>query len=187
MSDKTLRAALVAHEKKVVDMVLSCYRENSLVEVPITSQVVLDSRDAFLAALADSADTKGKDMNILAIPMRESIQMALDELGEPRPEYPQPVANAVEILRNALADTPAAILKKLPSADAPEGPWADRDRLRAALIEHRADLHGGSTRPCATCRQSAEALGIEGLVPGQCSRGETDRIALNRLDAQQKP
>ena len=36
------------------------------------------------------------------------------------------------------------------AADAPEGPWeelkADRDRLRAALIEHRADLHRGSNR-----------------------------------------
>ena len=34
---------------------------------------------------------------------RESIRMALDELGEPQPGYPAPVANAVEILKRALA------------------------------------------------------------------------------------
>lgn len=41
MTDTTLREALVAHEKKVVDMVLSCYEENSLVEVSIISRNVL--------------------------------------------------------------------------------------------------------------------------------------------------
>ncbi len=45
-------------------------------------------------------------MNITAPPMRESIRMALDELGEPQPDYPAPVANAVNLLRDALANWP---------------------------------------------------------------------------------
>ncbi len=53
-------------------------------------------------------------------------------------------------------------------------------KLRKALIEHRADLHGWSSRPCPTCRESAEVLGIAGMVPGCCARGDTDRDALNR-------
>lgn len=48
-----VRQALIAHEKKVVDMVLSC--QGDPVEVNSTSRNVLDSRDAFLAALSDSA------------------------------------------------------------------------------------------------------------------------------------
>ena len=69
-TDKTLREALIAHEKKVVDMVLSCYKENSLVEVPITSRNVLDSRDAFLAALAPDAPEG---------PTIEQIEVRLDQ------------------------------------------------------------------------------------------------------------
>ncbi len=46
-------------------------------------------------------------MNITGPPMRESIRMALDELGEPQPDYPVPVANAVGILRDALANWPS--------------------------------------------------------------------------------
>lgn len=65
--------------------------------------------------------------------------------------------------------------------DAPGGPSKTESKLRKALIGHRADLHGGSTRPCSTCRESAEALGIAGMVPAQCARGDTDRNALNRL------
>ena len=41
--------------------------------------------------------------------------------------------------------------------------------LREALFQHRADLHGYSKRPCATCRNSAKALGISKLVPDSCS------------------
>ena len=51
MSDK-LREALIAHEKKVVDMVLSCQGDPTGVNV--TSTKVLASREVFLA-LADSA------------------------------------------------------------------------------------------------------------------------------------
>ena len=37
--------------------------------------------------------------------LREAIDAALHELGEPGPGYPAPVANAVDILRAALRDT----------------------------------------------------------------------------------
>ena len=53
---------------------------------------------------------------------------------------------------------------------------AENVRLRAALINHRADLHSGSSRPCETCRQSAAALGIS--VPDKCARGSLDAAAL---------
>ncbi len=55
---------------------------------------------------------------------------------------------------------------------------ADVARLREALLEHRADLHGYSTRPCPTCRKSADALGLRGRVPDTCSRAEHDSAAL---------
>ena len=34
--------------------------------------------------------------------LRHAIEMALNELGVPQPGYPQPVANAVEILQTAI-------------------------------------------------------------------------------------
>ena len=71
------------------------------------------------------------------------------------------------------------------AADAPEGP-SKVEALRAALLGHRADLHGGSKRPCPTCRDSAEALGIDGLVPDCCASARTDNDALNRLAQQGK-
>ena len=37
--------------------------------------------------------------------LREAIDAALHELGEPGPGYPAPVANAVDILRAAIRDT----------------------------------------------------------------------------------
>lgn len=51
-------------------------------------------------------------------------------------------------------------------------------KLREALIAHRGDLHEGSLRPCPTCRQSAEALGIWALVPNSCAHELTDKPAL---------
>ncbi len=51
---------------------------------------------------------------------------------------------------------------------------------RAALIAHRADLHQGSNRPCATCRNSAKVLGIDRFVPDHCASAETDREALRK-------
>ncbi len=53
--------------------------------------------------------------------------------------------------------------------------------LRGALLEHRADLHGYSTRPCPTCKRSSEALGIRKEVPFTCAREHTDTLALKRL------
>lgn len=38
--------------------------------------------------------------------LRTALTAALNELGVPGPGYPAPVANAVEILRAALADSP---------------------------------------------------------------------------------
>ena len=80
--------------------------------------------------------------------------------------------NAINNLRGALDAHPE---------DAPGGPSETEAKLRHALIEHRADLHGGSNRPCPTCRESAEALGIASIVPDQCARKATDRKALDRL------
>lgn len=51
-------------------------------------------------------------------------------------------------------------------------------RLRHALLDHRADLHGYSNRPCPTCRHSAEVLGLK--VPDRCARKELDDAALKR-------
>ena len=127
------------------------------------------AREVLRAALADSADAPEGKCTATGIDGGYQQQRCRLDVGHELPHDFRPIPG---------------------SADAPEGPYkelkADRDRLRAALIEHRADLHGGSSRPCATCRQSAEALGIDGLVPGQCSRKDTDRHALNRLDAQQE-
>ena len=52
---------------------------------------------------------------------------------------------------------------------------AERDAYRTALIMHRADIHQYSSRPCPTCKHSAEFLGIADKVPNTC--------ALNRHDA----
>ncbi len=54
---------------------------------------------------------------------------------------------------------------------------AKNERLEEALLQHRQDLHQGSTRPCPTCRKSAEALGLK--VPDQCARERWDKQALN--------
>jgi hypothetical protein len=61
------------------------------------------------------------------------------------------------------------------------------EELRAALIEHRADLHQGSRRPCATCRRSAEVLGISGLVPNWCASGRDDAEALKGWRGEKQP
>lgn len=53
-------------------------------------------------------------------------------------------------------------------------------RLRRSLIDHRADLHCYSSRPCPTCRQSAEVLGITDKVPGSCAIAFRDCEALER-------
>jgi hypothetical protein len=52
----------------------------------------------------------------------------------------------------------------------------ENERLRAALIAHRADLHMGSSRPCPTCRESAKVLGIK--VPDRCAIADVDTLAL---------
>ena len=51
---------------------------------------------------------------------------------------------------------------------------ADKAKLVEALFDHRADLHCYSRRPCPTCRNSAEVLGITDKVPYCCARQETD-------------
>ena len=40
----------------------------------------------------------------MKIPMYDAIVMALEELGQPQPGYPAPVANAIEILRAAILE-----------------------------------------------------------------------------------
>ncbi len=47
-------------------------------------------------------------------------------------------------------------------------PPGENRALRKALLEHRADLHQGSSRPCPTCRESAEALGLTD-PPSRCA------------------
>lgn len=53
---------------------------------------------------------------------------------------------------------------------------AENEKLRDALLQHRADLHCGSSRPCETCRNSAKVLGLD--VPDQCARDYWDKEAL---------
>lgn len=53
---------------------------------------------------------------------------------------------------------------------------AKNEKLKDVLFQHRWDLHQGSGRPCPTCRQSAEALGLN--VPNQCAEERFDRQAL---------
>ncbi len=50
-------------------------------------------------------------------------------------------------------------------------------KLVEALFDHRADLHCYSSRPCPTCRNSAEVLGIADKVPYCCAKEETDNKA----------
>lgn len=58
---------------------------------------------------------------------------------------------------------------------------AENHRLRAALLQHRADLHQWSQRPCPTCRHSADVLGLK--VPDGCARKEWDEAAIARPEA----
>ncbi len=64
MNIERLREALIAHEKKVVDMVLSCQKDPE--DVHLTSTEVLESRYALLAALKDTTNVppkRGKHTN----------------------------------------------------------------------------------------------------------------------------
>lgn len=54
--------------------------------------------------------------------------------------------------------------------------------LEGALWQHRCDLHRASHRPCPTCRQSAKALGIDGLVPYHCAFPKSDEDARKLLE-----
>ena len=71
MSDKTLREQLVAHEKKVVDMMLSLKDTREAHKMTV---VVLDSRDAFLAALADSADAPEGPCNTMYLVFVDEVE-----------------------------------------------------------------------------------------------------------------
>ncbi len=52
------------------------------------------------------------------------------------------------------------------------------EELKRVLLNHRWDLHGRSKRPCQTCRESAEVLGLD--VPDQCARIDYDKQALTK-------
>ncbi|GAH72663.1 unnamed protein product, partial [marine sediment metagenome] len=68
--------------------------------------------------------------------------------------------------------------KRTHEAEADNRRLQERGReLGKALYAHRADLHCYSSRPCPTCRNSAEVLGIADKVPYCCSREETDTKA----------
>ena len=76
MNIERLREALIAHEKKVVDMVLSCQKDPK--DVHLTSTEVLESRYALLAALKDTTNVppkRGKHTNT-----KEREEEILDEL-----------------------------------------------------------------------------------------------------------
>ncbi len=85
-------------------------------------------------------------MNIIAPPMRESIRMALDELGEPQPGYPAPVANAVDILRDALANNASGCLVcsnvRIELGGHPDSKLDGDEGLAAATMREIARLHG---------------------------------------------
>ncbi len=57
-----------------------------------------------------------------------------------------------------------------------EGLYKEKRELKKALIGHRWDLHDGSKRPCATCRESARVLGLE--VPNGCAKERWDKEAM---------
>ena len=57
---------------------------------------------------------------------------------------------------------------------------AEIKRVRKALLEHRWDLHHRSSRPCPTCRESAEALGLK--VPNECAKMCWDKEAIEKAD-----
>lgn len=61
---------------------------------------------------------------------------------------------------------------------------AKLEAMQRALLGHRHDLHQYSRRPCATCRESAAALGIVNIVPDSCADREADLVA---LAAQEEP
>jgi len=92
----------------------------------------------------------------------------------------------VERLRKRLPGNDAPwTLKELDDAKArAEKAEAERDKLIEALYQHRADLHCYSSRPCPTCRNSAEVLGIADKVPYCCARVETDSKALAEVKKQ---
>ncbi len=54
------------------------------------------------ATKIDTQEGREGQVSIAGIPMRDSIKMALDELGVPQPGYPASVVNAIETLRAAL-------------------------------------------------------------------------------------
>jgi len=64
-----------------------------------------------------------------------------------------------------------------------------QERLRGleeALWQHREDLHGYSTRPCGTCRKSAEVLGIVDIVPNSCADRFADKKARQALQTKEE-
>ena len=73
----------------------------------------------------------------------------------------------------ALVCTEEGVEAKGIPANTVAGIIRERDALRRALIEHRRDMHGGSRRPCGTCQESAQALGIR--VPDHCAYAEFDK------------
>lgn len=55
---------------------------------------------------------------------------------------------------------------------------------RTMLLEHRADLHQYSTRPCPTCRASAKMLGL--TVADTCANPDQSLSILKRYKALQE-
>ena len=101
MSDK-LREALIVHEKKVVDMVLSCQGDPTGVNV--TSTKVLASREVFLA-LADSVSPT--DAAQLAAVRLLALKENWDSYGAPI--ISKIALDAALRLRNVLAAVPSFV------------------------------------------------------------------------------
>lgn len=80
-------------------------------------------------------------------------------------------------IRNALLETAVSFdtIKERAYWEEVKRQRAEIEQLKAALLAHRADLHNYSSRPCPTCRQSAEALGIKDKVPYCCAKEVWDK------------
>lgn len=179
MSDTTLREALIAHERVIVHMMLALGNVN---DTNYRSKDAIKSRDAFLAALADSADAdEAATGRLLALKKnwdsyggqairRKAVDAAIRIRAAvaTEPSF-VPMSNGgvqVEWHRQGfdieLEVSPDGTLQ-CDSADAPEGPYKTLKEAAQGVVEV-VDLHG-----------LRQLVNVERL-----------RDALDRLDAQKK-
>ena len=117
---------------------------------PIQARLEAITREPWEVAEACSYENgKRVDVELFVRRPEDDVSVAAQILD---PETSKPSQANADFIANAPANVRALL--------------AEVAELRAALIEHRRDLHQGSGRPCPTCRQSAKALGKG--APGGC-------------------